>query len=63
MCGAFPCPEVAVSEPIDLPAIDEPPKSGVFIEHDDLIPTDDEIDEGNRLGEEIDVDDDEDNGL
>jgi hypothetical protein len=42
---------------------DEPPRSGVFVDHDDLEPDDDELAEGERLGLEIDPDDDEDNGL
>lgn len=46
----------------DLPAVDTPPRSGVFVEHDELVLTEEEIAEGNALGEEIDVDDDDDNG-
>lgn len=46
----------------DLPVLDdEPDEWGP--DHDDLVPTDEEIEKGNRLGEEIDVDDDDDNGL
>lgn len=51
-----------MSDPIDLPAVDEPPRSGVFIEHDELELTDDEIAAGNQLGAAIDVEDDDDNG-
>ena len=51
-----------MSEPVDLPVVDEPPRSGVFVEHDELELTDAEIAEGNRLGETIDPDDDEDSG-
>jgi len=51
-----------VSDPADLPAVDEPPRSGVFVEHDELELTDAEIAEGNRLGQVIDPDDDEDSG-
>ena len=43
-----------------LPEIDSPPKSGVFVEHDDAPLTDDDIALGNALGEVIDVDDDDD---
>lgn len=43
-----------------LPILDEPPKSGVFVDHDDEPLTDDEIALGNALGEVIDVDDDDD---
>lgn len=51
-----------MADPRDLPAVDEPPGSGVFVEHDEFELTDDEIAEGNRLGERIDPDDDEDSG-
>ena len=51
-----------MSEPVELPAVDEPPRSGVFVEHDELELTDAEIAEGNRLGQVIDPDDDEDSG-
>ena len=51
-----------MSDPADLPAVDEPPRSGVFVEHDELELTDAEIAEGNRLGQVIDPDDDEDSG-
>jgi|GEM_PF-1518669 len=52
-------------DPATLPAIDDPPKSGVFVDHEEffLAPTPEEIAEGNRLGEAIDVNDDLDNGL
>lgn len=46
----------------ELPAVDTPPQSGVFVEHDELVLTDEEIAEGNVLGESIDVYDDEDSG-
>lgn len=46
----------------ELPALDSPPKSGIFIDHDDAELTDDEIALGNALGEAIDVDDDNDDG-
>lgn len=49
------------SEPDDLlPVLDEPPKSGVFIDHDSEPLTEDDIDLGNALGDVIDVDDDDD---
>lgn len=53
-------------EPTDnddfLPALDEPPKSGVFVDHDAEPLTEDDIALGNALGEVIDVDDDDDAG-
>jgi hypothetical protein len=44
---------------------DEPPSSGDWIEPDDLIaePTAEEIAEGQKLGEEIDPDDDDSTGV
>lgn len=45
-----------------LPAVDTPPQSGAFVEHDELVLTDEEIAEGNRLGGSIDILDDADNG-
>ena len=50
-----------MAEP-ELPQVDEPPRSGVFVEHDELELTAAEIADGNMLGEAIDVDDDDDNG-
>lgn len=47
----------------DLPVLDEPPRSGVFIDHDDAPLTDEDIALGNALGDVIDIDDDDDNGL
>lgn len=47
----------------ELPVLDEPPKSGIYIDHDAAPLTEDEIALGNALGEVIDVDDDDDNGL
>jgi hypothetical protein len=43
---------------------DDPPKSGEWVDTDDAIaePTEEELAEGQRLGELIDVDDDEDSG-
>jgi hypothetical protein len=52
-----------MTEPVDLPQLDEPPRSGVFLDHDDLELTAAEIAEGKRLGETIDPDDDTDSGL
>jgi len=43
-----------------LPVLDTPPKSGVFIDHDDAPLTDDDIALGNALGQVIDIDDDDD---
>lgn len=51
-----------MSEPPELPAVDTPPQSGVFVEHDDLELTASEIAAGNALGQAIDLDDDDDNG-
>lgn len=48
-----------MTEPV-LPILDSPPKSGVFVDHDDVPLTDDDIALGNALGEVIDVDDDDD---
>lgn len=50
-----------MTEP-DLPTLDTPPKSGVFIDHDDAPLTDDDVAVGNALGEVIDAADDDDNG-
>lgn len=46
----------------ELPELDSPPRSGVFIDHDaePLTPADVEL--GNLLGEVIDIDDDDDTG-
>jgi hypothetical protein len=43
---------------------EDPPKSGVWVDSEDLItdPTDDELNAGEFLGQAIDVDDDEDDG-
>jgi hypothetical protein len=51
-----------VAEPVELPQVDQPPRAGVFVEHDDLALTAAEIADGNMLGEAIDVDDDNDSG-
>ena len=46
-----------------LPELDDQPKSGVYApELAELDATPEEIEAGNRLGQTIDVDDDEDNG-
>lgn len=47
------------TEPV-LAQLDTPPKSGVFVDHDDEPLTDDDIAVGNQLGEVIDIDDDDD---
>lgn len=49
------------SEP-ELPVLDEPPKSGVFVDHDDEPLTAADVALGNALGALIDVDDDNDHG-
>lgn len=46
-----------------LPAIDTPPKSGRYVEHDEFHLSDDEAHEGNTLGLLIDTEHDDDNGL
>lgn len=52
-----------VPDPDVLPALDAPPRSGVFIDHDQIELTDEEIAVGNALGEIIDTDDDHDRGV
>ena len=42
---------------------DDPPSSGVWVESPTASPTPEELAEGERQGREIDIDDDEDNGL
>lgn len=52
-----------MSEPVELPALDDPPKDGTYApELIELELTDEEIAAGNALGQAIDPDDDEDNG-
>lgn len=51
-----------MSDPTELPA-DESPKSGEWVDPEEFVPTEEEEAEGKRLGETIDTDDDEDNGL
>lgn len=51
-----------MSESNELPAVDQPPKSGVFVDPDDTPLSDAEIAAGNALGAAIDIDDDEDAG-
>lgn len=43
-----------------LPVLDEEPKTGVYVDHDDAPLTGDDVALGNALGEVIDVDDDDD---
>lgn len=50
-----------MTEPIELPQIDEPPLIWLDPEVAEL--SFDEMDDGNRLGQTIDPDDDTDNGL
>jgi hypothetical protein len=53
-------------DPLNLAVYpDEPPSSGEWVDPDDVIaePTDEELEEGRRLGEEIDVDDDDSTGV
>lgn len=44
---------------------DEPPSSGEWVDTDDVLAslTDEEAEEGRRLGEEIDTEDDDDTGV
>jgi hypothetical protein len=44
---------------------DEPPQSGEWVDTDEVIaaPTEEELAEGQRLGEEIDPEDDDDTGV
>jgi hypothetical protein len=44
---------------------DDPPRSGEWVDSHDALenPTNDELHEGEHHGREIDIDDDEDNGL
>lgn len=44
----------------ELPVLDEAPKSGVFVDHDDVPLTDDDIALGNALAAVIDIHDDDD---
>lgn len=46
-----------------LPALDDEPKSGVYVDHDDAELTAEDIAAGQALGRLIDVDDDGDTGL
>lgn len=52
---------MADETPQELPQVDEPPKSGEFADEHPS-PTDEEIAVGNQLGEDIDVENDDDNG-
>jgi hypothetical protein len=47
----------------DLPILDDEPKDGEYRHLEDQPLTDEEIADGNTLGESIDVDNDNDNGL
>lgn len=53
-----------MSDVIELPVLDDDPKSGVFIDSEEFFesPTEDEVADGNHLGETIDHDDDADTG-
>jgi hypothetical protein len=44
---------------------EDPPRSGEWVDPEEFFehPTDEELAEGERLGREIDIDDDEDSGL
>lgn len=52
--------EVEIETPYD-----DPPSSGTWVDAEDILhnPTEEELREGNRMGQSIDLDDDEDNGL
>ena len=47
----------------ELPILDSEPKSGVYVDHDDEPLTPEDVAAGWRLGETIDIDDDNDTGL
>lgn len=49
--------------PDELPQLDTPPTSGVFVEHHDLRLTPEEAEQGDVVGSLISVEDDDDNGL
>jgi hypothetical protein len=51
-----------MDEPI-LPVLDTEPKSGVYVDHDDVPLSEEDAELGRALGEAIDVDVDDDNGL
>jgi hypothetical protein len=51
-----------IAEPVELPQVDEPPKSGVWLDPEGAL-TEEEAERGRLLGEAIDPDDDTDNGL
>lgn len=53
---------VGTDGPFLLPEVDTPPKSGVWVDPEEWEVTDEEVEHGNRLGETIDVNDDEDAG-
>lgn len=46
----------------ELPELDTPPRSGVFVDHDAEPLTPEQIELGNALGEVIAIDDDSDTG-
>ena len=52
------------SDAVELPAVDDPPKTGRWVDHEDWFEglSEDDYAEGNRLGSAIDPDDDDDNG-
>lgn len=51
-----------MSEPRQLPVIDDDPKDGKEVHLEDLELTEKEIADGEKMGRQIDIDDDEDNG-
>jgi hypothetical protein len=59
-------PDDDLDDPMNLAVYpDEPPTSGDWVDTDDVIaePTEEELAEGQRLGEEIDPDDDDSTGV
>lgn len=53
-----------MSEIIELPIVDDDPKSGVFVDSEEFFvsPTEDEVADGNHLGTTIDISNDADTG-
>lgn len=54
-----------MTEPVPLPQLDNPPRSGKWVDPHDPIEeiTPEQVEAGEYLGARIDIDDDEDSGL